>query len=204
MNYDILICILFAEAIIGGHDRKDEGCPADMFLCTDTRPYCINLEWKCDGTPDCNPPIDEQNCPSDSPFKCANDMFSCDNGNCVEHDHVCDGDNDCDDNSDEAFALCSPGARDSPTNVFSKCARHDFSCADGLQCIAVTWRCDGHPECDDGSDEENCTGICDQKKEWKCKAANSCIPKQLRCDGQLDCMDGSDEIGHRATKLCLC
>ena len=32
---------------------------------------------------------------------CADDQFECENGRCVPLDYKCDGDNDCNDNSDE-------------------------------------------------------------------------------------------------------
>lgn len=33
--------------------------------------------------------------------ECKEDQFKCDNGRCLPEDYKCDGDNDCDDNSDE-------------------------------------------------------------------------------------------------------
>ena len=32
---------------------------------------------------------------------CFGDLFTCDNGNCIPRIYICDGDNDCLDNSDE-------------------------------------------------------------------------------------------------------
>lgn len=32
------------------------------------------------------------------------------------------------------------------------CATTDFACKNG-QCVPARWRCDGEPECADGSDE---------------------------------------------------
>ena len=36
-----------------------------------------------------------------SPATCHSSAFMCDNGNCVSGHYICDGDNDCGDNSDE-------------------------------------------------------------------------------------------------------
>ena len=37
-----------------------------------------------------------------------------------------------------------------------ECANNEFRCADG-QCIDLPWRCDDDVDCDDGSDEQNCS-----------------------------------------------
>ncbi|XP_064031382.1 CD320 antigen isoform X2 [Pogoniulus pusillus] len=51
----------------------------------------------------------------------------------------------------------------------SGCPSEQFPCKPG-SCIRIEWRCDGHPDCDEGEDE------------WG-------------CDEHLDCRDGEDEWG---------
>jgi hypothetical protein len=60
-----------------------------------------------------------------------------------------------------------------------------FRCTKIQQVINIAQRCDRTFDCEDGSDEQNCT--C--KDHLKGKFA------KLICDGHVDCADSTDEIG---------
>ena len=65
--------------------------------------------------------------------------------------------------------------------------------SDPGQCIPLSWVCDSHHDCQDGSDESVCTTTC-LSEEFTC-ASGLCIQPAWRCDGEDDCGDGSDEEG---------
>ena len=59
---------------------------------------------------------------------------------CIPLTKLCNGANDCIDNTDEKY--CS-------------CKKHEFECDNG-QCIEKGWLCDGNDDCGDRSDEQHC------------------------------------------------
>lgn len=72
------------------------------------------------------------------------------------------------------------------------CGGNFFKCANN-QCVPKLGICDGHNQCGDSSDEENCaaSGAC-SGSEYECPD-NTCIPKDWVCDGSNDCGDLADE-----------
>ena len=104
---------------------------------------CVQRRAWCDGTCDCDMCQDEQLCDT---WQCEEDKFKCHlSGMCLDTSMICDGDNDCGDNSDEDMLSCAQ----------RECPPSSFRCPSDNRCIPATWFCDGDPDCDDASDEPN-------------------------------------------------
>lgn len=142
---------------------------------------------------------DEENCPPRFPGGryCPESRFQCNNHLCVAMSDICDGTDDCGDNSDESAEVCSNFNCDTLRRF--QCANH--------RCIARYQICDGINNCGDGSDENNMTlcaqrtRLCDINHEFKC-ANKKCIDRRQLCDFADDCGDQSDELGCHHTLHC--
>ncbi|XP_075540321.1 terribly reduced optic lobes isoform X25 [Dermacentor variabilis] len=80
------------------------------------------------------------------------------------------------------------------------CGAHKFACDNNRRCVETSRRCDGHRDCNDGHDEENCGergpevhSVCGPS-HFVCDGRR-CVPLSGKCNGHRDCADGSDEQG---------
>ncbi|KTG44083.1 hypothetical protein cypCar_00000108 [Cyprinus carpio] len=83
-----------------------------------------------------------------TPSPCEPNEFKCQNGRCALKLWRCDGDNDCQDNSDE-MNCPTKGPGDT-------CAPEQFVCLSDRTCIPASYQCDEEPDCADRSDEYGC------------------------------------------------
>ena len=91
-------------------------------------------------------------------FSCADNQFTCKNGECVKRNLQCDGYKACKDGSDEDNCVC-------PSNMFQ---------CQGGRCLLATTVCDGVNNCPNGDDEKNCRKL---NNEWFVKYLNGTTKK---------------------------
>lgn len=115
--------------------------------------------------------------------------FTCNNQRCVPKAWLCDGDDDCLDNSDEEQNCTKP-----------TCAPTEFQCASG-RCISQSFHCDAENDCGDYSDENGCVNVTCSANQFQCDNGR-CIPTTWKCDSENDCGDSSDEGDFCAEKTC--
>ncbi|XP_043801494.1 serine protease nudel-like, partial [Apis laboriosa] len=66
------------------------------------------------------------------------------------------------------------------------------TCKDYLQNLRPTAICDGYADCDDLTDERDCE-ICG-KNEFFCTTSKTCVSMSKKCDGKFDCEFKEDEL----------
>ncbi|CAG0878905.1 unnamed protein product [Cyprideis torosa] len=134
----------------------------------------------CLADPEAEPSLKPCSQPTD--FRCRNQL-------CIPKAFVCDGDNDCVDNSDEE-QNCTK----------STCAENHFKCDTG-RCIPLSFKCDSDNDCGDFSDESGCQNVSCDAREFLCDNGR-CILENWKCDSENDCGDGSDEGDFCEEKTC--
>uniref|UniRef100_A0A3Q0RB74 Corin, serine peptidase n=1 Tax=Amphilophus citrinellus TaxID=61819 RepID=A0A3Q0RB74_AMPCI len=77
-----------------------------------------------------------------------------------------------------------------PEAGVDECSPSHFKCRSG-RCVLASKRCDGHLDCDDHSDEDNCG--CTERALWECPGSTVCIKASMICDGFPDCPQLVDE-----------
>ncbi|KAL1433094.1 hypothetical protein MTO96_002059 [Rhipicephalus appendiculatus] len=172
-------------------DASDErdcirlGCQKDMYAClVDGVTRCLKRSLVCDGVADCDDHEDENNC-NQTVLNARPGFFD-------------DSPLDLDDKNDVP-AIRDVGGRSlvppPPVPVDGKCRPTEFSCFATKTCVPSQWRCDGTADCEDGSDEVNCTRRVCLEPFVSCADQSSCVLKKKFCDGKFDCNDHSDELG---------
>lgn len=160
------------------NDESDErGCSNYRPFDCDDRKSITNAQV-CDSIVDCSDAKDELKCGS-----CSETEFRCNDGvTCVSKSALCNGTDDCGDNSDEDYTTC---------------ANYDcgdrYKCQEGT-CIAYDQVCDSNINCPAGTEERGCNGCPDN--HFKC-GGGECIQFSAVCDQGYykDCPDRSDETG---------
>ncbi|XP_061652239.1 low-density lipoprotein receptor-related protein 8-like isoform X2 [Phyllopteryx taeniolatus] len=178
-----------------GADEEDcasdaKACPAGQFMCANRK--CLAAVHVCDGDDDCGDGSDELKCAS--PLTCGPNQLGCNNSECVPLMWSCDGDPDCADGSDEGPERCGGGGDGVHlANRRAACTAQEFRCANG-ECVRLSWKCDGDPDCKDKSDESDCPLLTCRPDEFQC-GDGSCIHGTKQCNKVNDCPDHSDESG---------
>lgn len=102
-----------------------------------------------------------------NPLYYSSNEYRCKNGKCILSSNICDGINDCTDNSDETTDICKHDYI---------CPINSFRCNFG-GCIPIELQCDGFQDCLDASDEAPV--LCLASDCPKCRDTIKCKPFKL-------------------------
>ncbi|XP_072041829.1 uncharacterized protein [Amphiura filiformis] len=166
---------------------EQDPCQTDEFACSIEGP-CIKKKYVCDAYSDC--PLthkDERNCPCPK-----EEHVRCDNARCIHSNLICDGNDNCGDNSDETHCPTTMVTTESPmTTESDQCQDGYFACSDDGPCFNNRLMCDEYVDCTETKmDEINCP--CPREGDVRC-ANTRCVALDKICNGEDDCRDNSDE-----------
>lgn len=196
------------------------GCKKGFFLCpVDGFSRCIKKTLLCDGVADCDDHQDESNCSAavnnirpdffdDSPLDLDDKNDVTPEKEITDHRKLTvspEGNATTGVTQPEigratgqegsSASVSTDETRPPPPVPGGKCRSNEFSCAATQTCVPAQWRCDGTSDCEDGSDEVNCTRRVCLEPFVSCSDQSSCVLKKKFCDGKFDCADRSDEVG---------
>lgn len=146
-----MFCNRIHVSFVNSAPPDAKACPSGEFMCANRK--CLATTYVCDGDDDCGDGSDELKCAS--PLTCGPDQLRCNTSECVPLMWSCDGDPDCSDSSDEGPERCGSDGAPYLLNRRANCSAGEFRCANG-ECVRLTWKCDGDPDCKDKSDESDC------------------------------------------------
>ncbi|GJP30015.1 hypothetical protein CLOM_g22037 [Closterium sp. NIES-68] len=122
-------------------------------------------------------------------LQCTAGQFRClDSSGCVPDAAVCDGQEDCNDGSDEAGDNCE---------LISGCLQQGLAtCPNDTQCIAPRQFCDGVKDCKSGSEEdpEFCANYRCPRGSIKCPSSPLICRPGAMCDGKNHCPVTNPEV----------
>ncbi|KAK2578017.1 hypothetical protein KPH14_008439 [Odynerus spinipes] len=187
-------------------DLIDNDCKDDEHGCDENK--CIPEERICDTFVDCDDRTDEIDCDNYdkirnmtmTAMRCRSFEFFCD-GKCIDALLLCDRVKHCQDGSDEEDCYYDDDKGKYITRGKDReCTPTQFKCLTENKCIEGIYRCDGHPDCQDLSDED-CANetITHTSLPTKCPVGKRacdngvCIDEKFFCDKNYDCLDESDE-----------
>ncbi len=172
---------------------KKQWCLPSQHQCSDGS--CISLVYLSDGVSDCSDDeshiicnasgsFENRHCRSNCKFPncyCTDNYFQCKSSGCIQYAHVCDGNVDCSDSSDEFCVKVQkmwPVKSEQRTDTFVRV------CSDGRK-ILTQYQDDMAPDCVGGEDEHMFLSLLKQKEAWndKCKSKGflSCVIGHTKC-----------------------
>ncbi|CAI5473827.1 unnamed protein product [Closterium sp. Yama58-4] len=124
-------------------------------------------------------------------LQCTAGQFRChDSSGCVPDDAVCDGQEDCNDGSDESGDDCE---------LISGCLAQGLAaCPADAQCIALRKFCDGVNDCKSGSEEgeDFCSTYRCPRGTFKCPSSPLICRPGAMCDGKNHCPVTNPDVSY--------